>query len=58
MTRRFFLGAATAAAASRVLGANDLIDVGIIGLGNRSADHIQSLAKLPGTRIAGVCDVN
>ena len=58
MTRRFFLGAATAAAASRVLGANDLIDVGIIGLGNRSADHIQSLARLPGARIAGVCDVN
>ncbi len=58
MTRRYFLGAATAISAARVWGANDLIDVGIIGLGNRGADHIQALAKVPGARIAGLCDVN
>lgn len=58
MTRRYFLGATTAVAATRVWGANDVIDVGIIGLGNRGADHIQALATVPGARIAGLCDVN
>jgi hypothetical protein len=45
MTRRFFLGAVTAVAAARVCGANDAIPVGIIGLGNRGQDHLQSLAN-------------
>jgi predicted dehydrogenase len=58
MTRRIFLGAATAAAAARVQGANDAINIGVIGLGNRGADHMQALAKVPGARIAAVCDVN
>ena len=30
-TRRFFLGAATAAAATRVWGANDKANIGIVG---------------------------
>lgn len=58
MTRRFFLGAATAASATRVFGANDAINIGVIGLGGRGQDHMQSLAKVPGARIAAVCDVN
>jgi len=32
-SRRFFLGAATAAAATRIWGANDRINVAIVGLG-------------------------
>lgn len=58
MTRRYFMGAATAAAATRVWGANDVVDTGIIGLGGRGQDHMQSMAKVPGARIAAVCDVN
>jgi predicted dehydrogenase len=58
MTRRFFLGAATAASAGRVMGANDVIDVGIIGLGGRGQDHMKAMAAVPGARIAAVCDVN
>ena len=36
-SRRFFLGAATAAAAARVWGANDRINVAIVGLGGRGS---------------------
>ena len=39
-TRRFFIGAATAAAASRVWGANDQINVAIVGLGGRGSNHL------------------
>jgi len=57
-SRRFFLGAATAAAATRVWGANDKINVAIIGLGGRGNDHLNSYLQVPEARIAGLCDVN
>src|SRR3954447_1531092 len=57
-TRRFFLGAATAAAASRVWGANDKINIGIVGLGGRGTNHLNTYPKTEGSRIAGLCDVN
>src|SRR5713226_5286812 len=57
-TRRFFLGAATAAAATRVWGANDKINVAIIGLGGRGSNHLDIYDKLPGARVAGLCDVD
>ncbi|HYP15321.1 MAG TPA: Gfo/Idh/MocA family oxidoreductase [Bryobacteraceae bacterium] len=57
-SRRFFLGAATAAAASRVWGANDRINVAIVGLGGRGMDHLNSYSRLPEARVAGLCDVN
>jgi ornithine cyclodeaminase/alanine dehydrogenase-like protein (mu-crystallin family) len=57
-SRRFFLGAATAAAATRVLGANDKINVAIIGLGGRGGNHLDIYSKLPGARVAGLCDVD
>src|SRR5437867_9116346 len=57
-TRRVFLGAATAAAATRVWGANDRINVAIVGLGGRGTNHLNIYSKLPEARVAGLCDVD
>ncbi|MBN1343329.1 MAG: Gfo/Idh/MocA family oxidoreductase [Phycisphaerae bacterium] len=66
ITRRTFVkrsaavGAAVAfpfATSTHVLGANDEIRVGVVGLGNRGAgSHIPRMAKLKGVRIAAICD--
>ncbi len=57
-TRRFFLGAVTAAAASRVWGANDKINIAIVGLGGRGSAHLNTYTRLPESRVAVLCDVN
>ncbi|MDQ1472329.1 MAG: hypothetical protein QOJ99_3809 [Bryobacterales bacterium] len=57
-TRRFFIGAATAAAATRVWGANDRINVAIVGIGGRGTNHLNIYSKMPGAKVAGLCDVN
>jgi predicted dehydrogenase len=58
-SRRFFIGAATAAAASRVWGANDKINVAIVGLGGRGRNHLSEYSRsVPGARVAALCDVN
>ncbi len=57
-SRRFFLGAATALASSRVWGANDKINVGIIGLGGRGTNHLNIYSRLPEARVAGICDID
>lgn len=57
-SRRFFLGAATAAAATRVWGANDRLNVAIVGLGGRGSSHLKIYSKLPEARVVGLCDVN
>jgi predicted dehydrogenase len=57
-TRRFFIGAATAAAASRVWGANDRVNVAIVGIGGRGTNHLNIYSKLPGAKVTGLCDVN
>jgi predicted dehydrogenase len=57
-TRRFFLGAVTAAAATRVWGANDRINVAIVGLGGRGTNHLNIYSRLPDARVAGLCDVD
>src|ERR1051326_1514075 len=49
---------ATAAAASRVWGANDKINVAIIGIGGRGKNHLTTYAKIPDAHISGLCDVN
>ncbi len=56
MERRHFLGAAPAAL--HALGANDRINVVVMGLGGRGMDHVRGLAKVPGTRISGLCDAD
>jgi hypothetical protein len=57
-SRRFFLGAATAAAASRIWGANDRINVAIVGLGGRGSSHLKIYSSLPEARVVGLCDIN
>ncbi len=57
-SRRFFLGAATAAAASRVWGANDRINVAIVGLGGRGTAHLRTYSRLPEARVVGLCDID
>jgi predicted dehydrogenase len=57
-SRRFFLGATTALAATRVWGANDKINVAIIGLGGRGSNHLTIYSKLPGARVVGLCDID
>src|ERR1035437_2551479 len=48
----------TAAAATRVWGANDKINVAIIGLGGRGSDHLDTYARLPDARVVGLCDID
>jgi hypothetical protein len=59
ITRRtFFQGAALAASATRVIGANDRIQLGIVALGGRGRDHLRTYLTIPDSQIAGLCDVN
>jgi len=65
-TRRTFLkrslaatcaGAAPLAASARVLGANDEIRVGIVGLGGRGANsHAPRMQSQTGVRVVAICD--
>src|SRR5580704_16963222 len=57
-TRRFFLGARTAASAVRVWGANDKVNVGIVGLGGRGTSHLNTYTGLNEAQVVALCDVN
>jgi predicted dehydrogenase len=66
VSRRAFLHGSAAAAAGlalgpaatgAVLGANDVLNVGLIGTGGRCRALMKSLAKVPKVRMAAVCDV-
>lgn len=57
-TRRFFVGAATAASAMRVMGANERVNVAIVGLGGRGGNHLSIYSRLAESRVVGLCDVN
>jgi predicted dehydrogenase len=61
-TRRTFIQAGAAMAvgaqANRILGANDRINVAVIGLGGRGTNHVDSYVKLETGHLAGLCDVN
>ncbi len=57
-TRRFFVGAAAAASAMRVMGANERVNVAIVGLGGRGSNHLNIYSKLAEARVVGLCDVN
>ena len=50
--------AAAALPAARVLGANERVNLAVIGLGGRGRNHINEYAKLPGCRITAVCDID
>lgn len=62
-SRRDFLKKSTAAGLSlalsphaRVLGANDAVRVGVIGLRNQGRNHVRWMRSLPGVRVVAVCD--
>ncbi len=61
-TRRTFLQtsaalAATALSYNRILGANEVLKIGLIGCGGRCRHLQKSLLKIPDTRIVAFCDV-
>src|SRR5947209_566691 len=56
--RSFLLAGAAALSARRVIGANDKVTLGIVGVGGRGNDHIKSYATVPDARMAALCDVN
>ena len=59
--RRFLQGAAAAIATAQfpILGANDRVNVGIVGLGGRGTNHIDFYGSLDkDCRIAAICDVS
>src|SRR5262245_6262879 len=67
MTRRQILKGSTMAAAAgalgpffpgRVLGANDRLNMAIIGIRSQGAAHIAGLAKQPNTRIKTFVDID
>lgn len=61
--RQFVLGSAAAAASltlpiGRVLGANEAINMGFIGVGGRGAASVKWFKGIPGVRIAALCDAD
>jgi predicted dehydrogenase len=56
--RSFFQGTAAALSATRVLGANDRINIGLVGIGGRGSAHLGSYLKIQESQITGLCDVN
>lgn len=62
LTRREFLAASAATGAwcflpgARILGANDRVNVAVIGCGGKGGAHVQDFSKIDGVRIAAVCD--
>lgn len=56
MNRRAFL--IGAGAGLSVLGANQRINVGVVGVRGRGRDHIAEFVKLPNARVDAVCDID
>ena len=59
--RRAFLSTAAAAIATQarpILGANDRVNLAVVGLGGRGANHMDEWVKQPNSRVAALCDVN
>ena len=60
--RRSFLQTAsiaiTAASASRVMGANDRVNIGVVGLGGRGRAHMAEWVKIDQSRVTALCDVD
>ena len=52
------VSAAALALRGKVLGANDRVRVAICGVRGRGNDHLHGFAKVPGTEIAAMCDVD
>jgi predicted dehydrogenase len=50
--------AVTIASGMRVLGANDRVNVAVVGVRGRGREHIDLFAKAPGSRVVALCDVD
>jgi predicted dehydrogenase len=51
-------GAAALALGGKILGANDRVRVAICGVRGRGNDHLRGFARVPGTEIVTLCDVD
>ncbi len=59
--RSFVQGAAgflTAGSVSRILGANERVNVAVIGLGGRGRAHMNEWGKIANARITALCDID
>ncbi len=60
-TRRNFVKGAAAVVATQafpVRGANDSVNLAVVGVGGRGRGHLGYYADVPGVRLAAICDVN
>lgn len=53
-----FAAALPSSAFSQVVGANETIRLGMVGVGGKGADHVNTFLKLPGARIVAICDAD
>ncbi|MBN1996122.1 Gfo/Idh/MocA family oxidoreductase [candidate division KSB1 bacterium] len=69
LTRRDFLKSSAAASAgmaatlgcaggSKIIGANDTIRVGVIGVNSKGGQHVEVFHQIPGVRVVALCDVD
>src|SRR5262245_31459343 len=60
LNRRSFVLSTAGAVASglRILGANDRVNVAVIGVRGRGREHLSLFAKNPGSCVAAICDVD
>jgi predicted dehydrogenase len=56
MERRTFL--VGSALALPMMGANEKVNVAVVGVGGRGTAHVKEYLTIPGARVAAVCDVN
>ncbi len=62
-TRRTLIQGAAATAAvynplARALGANERVNIAVVGAGGRGTNHLQEYAKLPNAKVVAIVDVN
>ena len=55
--RRRFLGAAAAASYGRILGANDRLQLGLIGCGERGRHDMSNFVKAGNVDVVALCDI-
>src|SRR6266571_4227864 len=56
MERRTFL--VGSAMALPMMGANEKVNVAVVGVGGRGSAHVREYLTIPGARVAALCDVN
>ena len=41
-----------------IIGANERVNIAVIGIRNRGKDHYRALAKVPNVNIVAICDID